>query len=79
MKAWFAEKGRPVYACGPYLPLNTKITANSIEKAQSANSEDIQTFLDDALNTAGKQSVLYVNITRYFLCVYIHSRRLVTI
>ena len=71
MKAWFAEKGRPVYACGPYLPLNTKITANSIEKAQSANSEDIQTFLDDALNAAGKQSVLYVN-ARYPLPMRIH-------
>ena len=71
IKAWFAERGRPAYACGPYLPPTAKHTANSIEKTQSGNSDEIQTFLDDALNTVGKQSVLYVN-ARHPLPMRIH-------
>ena len=61
VKAWFAERGRPAYACGPYLPPTAKHTANFIERTQSGNSDEIQTFLDDALNTAGKHSVLYLS------------------
>ena len=53
-KTWFAEKGRPAYVCGPLLPSASKSTAIANEKKLSADSPEIQTFLDESLRTSGE-------------------------
>ena len=60
-KGWLSETGRSAYACGPLLPSASKATAEASEKAQSKESDEIQTLLDDTLKSSGKQSLLLVN------------------
>ncbi len=59
-KAWFAETDRPAYAVGPLLPSASKATAAANEKKQSAESSQIQEFLDATVKTSGEKSLVYV-------------------
>ena len=64
VRRWFAETGRPVYTSGPLLPSASKASAHENEKKLSKESDEIQTFLDEALKTSGEKSVVYVSSPR---------------
>ena len=76
VKSWFAKTGRTAYACGPLLPSASKVAADAAEKAQSKESDEIETFLDNILRTSGKQTLLYVSNPNscWLLAVYQSSR-----
>ncbi|KAH9851322.1 UDP-Glycosyltransferase/glycogen phosphorylase [Lenzites betulinus] len=59
VKKWYAESGRPAYLCGPLIPPKSA-TVIAREKEQSADSTQIQDFLDSILETAGEKSLLYI-------------------
>ncbi|PIL34101.1 hypothetical protein GSI_03812 [Ganoderma sinense ZZ0214-1] len=65
-KGWFAEKGRPAYAVGPLLPSASKTTAAVNERKQSAESSQIQEFLDATLKISGEKSLLYISFGSIF-------------
>ena len=60
MKAWFEERGRTAFLCGPLLPSGGKVSANENEIKQSAQGAEIQAFLDATLKTSDQNSLLYV-------------------
>ncbi|KAI1796353.1 UDP-Glycosyltransferase/glycogen phosphorylase [Ganoderma leucocontextum] len=65
-KTWFAETGRPAYAVGPLLPSASKATAAANEGKQSAESSEIQEFLDATLKSSGEKSLVYISFGSIF-------------
>ncbi|KAG6831438.1 hypothetical protein H0H92_010651 [Tricholoma furcatifolium] len=62
VKAWQAEKGKPVYAIGPLLTASTASAQSDI----SDNNSSVSAFLDDMLNTHGKNSVVFMSFGTHF-------------
>ncbi|KAH8103099.1 UDP-Glycosyltransferase/glycogen phosphorylase [Cristinia sonorae] len=58
-KEWFRETNRSVWALGPLLPSISSKEAIAGEESLSASSAQITKFMDEALASNGKHSVLY--------------------
>ncbi len=61
LRGWYKDLSKPAHIVGPLLPSGTRALAE--EKQQSPLAQAIETFLDETLQTSGKQSLLYVRIT----------------
>ncbi|PSR79623.1 hypothetical protein PHLCEN_2v6924 [Hermanssonia centrifuga] len=61
LRKWFAETSREVYTVGPMLPPSGK-NAVINEKKQSANSGEIDEFLERTLKAYGEQSLVYASL-----------------
>lgn len=65
MSDWLRETSRSVYCVGPLLPSGEHAAIH--EKKQSANSSDIEVFMDRVLESHGAKSLVYVRDSATFL------------
>lgn len=82
VKAWFAETSRSVYPLGLLLPAANDPKSSAEEKKISANSQEIDQFMESVLASHGAHSMIYVcvNLVLGFLayltseidCVWIY-------
>ncbi|KAI9066601.1 glycosyltransferase family 1 protein [Trametes sanguinea] len=61
---WYSELSKPMYVVGPLQASGTQ--AAKYEKQQSAQAQEVVSFLDYALKTAGERSLLYISFGSIF-------------